>query len=134
MSERQDVITSFEGAGVLPGIRWAYLSATARVSGDYSEAAGHDATWVGITRFTLFRDRLDRVFACGRYAVREGADAELSLDVLHAEHGLVERAGAVDVGDGEHQVVQAIDLHHATSPVRSALWWPGTITRDGRRT
>jgi len=85
MSERQDVITSFEGAGVLPGIRWAYLSATARVSGDYSEAAGHDATWVGITRFTLFRDRLDRVFACGRYAVREGADAELSLDVLHAE-------------------------------------------------
>lgn len=85
MSERQDVIASLEDAGVLPGIRWAYLSATARVFGDYSEAAGHDATWVGITRFTLFRDRLDRVFASGRYAVREGVDSELSLDVLHAE-------------------------------------------------
>ena len=85
MSERQDVIASFEDAGVLPGIRWAYLSATGRVSGDYSDPAGLDATWVGITRFTLFRDRLDRVFACGRYAVREGADAALSLDVLQAE-------------------------------------------------
>lgn len=85
MSEREDVIASFEESGVLSGIRWAFVSATGRVFGDYSEPAGLDATWVGITRFTLFRDRLDRAFACGRYAVRDGADAGLSLDVLQAE-------------------------------------------------
>lgn len=85
MSEQQEVTASFDHAGVLAGIRWAYLSATGRVFGDYSEAAGHDATWAGITRFTLFRDRLDRVFACGRYAVPAGSDAGISLDLLHAE-------------------------------------------------
>jgi hypothetical protein len=85
MTEQQEVVADFGAAGVLGGIRWAYLSATARVLDDYSEAAGHDATWVGITRFTLFRDRLDRVFACGRYAVPEGDDASISLDILRAE-------------------------------------------------
>jgi hypothetical protein len=55
------------------------------VSSDYSEAAGHDATWIGVSRFTLFRDRLDRVFSCGRYAVQEGGDGRTSLDLLHAE-------------------------------------------------
>ena len=85
MSEQQDIIASFDQAGVLEGIRWAYISAASRVLEDCSEAAGHDATWVGITRFTLFRDRLDRVFACGRYAVPVGSDAAISLDVLHAE-------------------------------------------------
>ena len=72
-------------AGVLAGIRWSYVAATSRVLDDYSEAAGHDATWAGMTRFTYFRDRLDRVFACGRYAVPAGSDAAISLDVLHAE-------------------------------------------------
>jgi hypothetical protein len=33
----------------------------------------------------LFRDRLDRVFSCGRYAVQEGGDGSASLDLLHAE-------------------------------------------------
>ena len=85
MIEQQDVIASFGDAGVLAGIRWAYLSATSRVLDVYSEADGHDATWAGMTRFTLFRDRLDRVFACGRYAVPAGSDAAISLDLLHAE-------------------------------------------------
>ncbi|WP_285027089.1 hypothetical protein [Plantibacter sp. ME-Dv--P-122b] len=85
MSERDDLVAALDSAGVLAGIRWAYLSASDRVLEDYSEAAGHDATWVGVTRFTLFRDRLDRVFSCRRYAVAEGADGELSLDILHAE-------------------------------------------------
>jgi hypothetical protein len=84
MTEQQDVLASFEQAGVLEGIRWAYVSATSQTLDDYSEAAGHDATWVGITRFTYFRDRMDRVFACGRYAVPDGSDATLSLDLLHA--------------------------------------------------
>lgn len=85
MSGRDDLIRALDGAGVLAGIRWAFLSAADRVMEDYSEAAGHDATWAGVTRFTLFRDRLDRVFSCRRYAVAEGTDGQLSLDVLHAE-------------------------------------------------
>jgi hypothetical protein len=66
--------------GVVACIRWAYLSATARSLETYSEADGHDAAWLGNTRYTLFRDRLDRVFACERYAVDAGnADADLDL-------------------------------------------------------
>lgn len=71
MSGRDDLVSTLDRAGVLVGIRWAYLSAAGRVLEDYSEAAGHDATWVGVTRFTLFRDRLDRVFSCRRYAAAE---------------------------------------------------------------
>lgn len=56
-----------------------------RVDSDYSEDAGHDAAWAGITRHTYLRDRLDRVFASGRYTVQDGAAGGSSLDVLHAE-------------------------------------------------
>ena len=52
---------------------------------DYSEAAGHDATWLGITRFILFRDRLDRVFSCHRYALDQAADGAAGLDIVRAE-------------------------------------------------
>lgn len=85
MTDRDELIAELNDAGVLDAIRWAYLSATERVLADYSAAAGHDATWVGVSRFTLFRDRLDRVFSCGNYAVPDHIDGELSLDVLHAE-------------------------------------------------
>jgi len=85
VTEREDIIPSLGDAGVLGGIRWAYTSAAGQVYSDYSEAAGHDSTWAGTTRFTYLRDRMDRVFACGRYAVPLGEDETLSLDVLHAE-------------------------------------------------
>lgn len=85
MTEHQDVIADLEAARVLAGVRWAYRSATARTLDDYSEAAGHDAAWLGNTRFTLFRDRLDRVFACDRYVLKPGSDATASLDLLRAE-------------------------------------------------
>ncbi len=84
MSEQQDVIEGLTAAGVLTGIRWAYESATRRSLEIYSEADGHDSAWLGHTRFTLFRDRLDRVFACERYAVPT-ADGRLDIDVLCAE-------------------------------------------------
>jgi len=84
MGEQQEVIEEHTAAGVLAGIRWAYESATRRSLESYSEADGHDPAWLGHTRFTLFRDRLDRVFACSRYAVPT-ADGELDLDVLYAE-------------------------------------------------
>lgn len=82
MSEQQDVIAELGDAGVLAGARWAYLSATTRSLETYSEADGHDAAWLGNTRYTLFRDRLDRVFACERYAVRSGND-DADLDLLY---------------------------------------------------
>lgn len=63
-------------------MRWAYLSATTRSLETYSEADGHDAAWLGNTRFTLFRDRLDRVFACERYTVHSGND-DADLDLLY---------------------------------------------------
>lgn len=85
MSEEQQLISDLGEVGVLDGIRWAYVSATDRVAEDYSEAAGHDATWAGITRFTLFRDRLDRVFNCLRYSVAKGGDGSVGLDLLNAE-------------------------------------------------
>jgi hypothetical protein len=83
MGEQQEVIAELGDAGVLAGVRWAYESATRRALESYSEADGHDIAWLGNTRFTLFRDRLDRVFACARYAV-SAADG-LDLDVLYAE-------------------------------------------------
>src|SRR5215470_16529368 len=83
MDEQHDVIAELGDAGVLAGVRWAYESATRRALETYSEADGHDAAWLGNTRFTLFRDRLDRVFACDRYAA-SAADG-LDLDMLYAE-------------------------------------------------
>jgi hypothetical protein len=85
VGEQQEVIDQLAAAQVLPGIRWAYRSAVARALADYSESAGYDATSLGMSRFTLFRDRLDRVFACGKYAVPDGTDGRVSVDVLEAE-------------------------------------------------
>lgn len=84
MSEQQEVIAELGDAGVLAGVRWACLSATTRSLETYSEADGHDAAWLGNTRFTYFRNRLDRVFACERYAVPSGDD-DADLDLLYAE-------------------------------------------------
>jgi hypothetical protein len=84
VNEERDVVGNLGDAGVLAGVRWAYRSAVSRTLEDYSEADGHDATWLGITRFTLFRNRLDRVFACERYAV-EPPEADSDLDVLYEE-------------------------------------------------
>ena len=83
MGEQEKIITELGGAGILAGVRWAHESATRRALESYCEADGHDIAWLGNTRFTLFRDRLDRVFACGRYAVI--GDDGLDLDVLYAE-------------------------------------------------
>ncbi|MBF6446571.1 hypothetical protein IU429_02700 [Nocardia elegans] len=89
MSEQQDVIDDLQNANVLGAIRWAYVSATDRTLATYSEADGHDAAWLGTTRFTLFRDRLDRVSAAERYATTLGND-DADLDLLYAELSDVE--------------------------------------------
>jgi hypothetical protein len=85
VTEHDVVVSQLETAGVLLGIRWAYRSAVARTLEDHSDAAGYNATSLGTNRFTLFRDRLDRVFAGGKYRLPDGTDAGISLDVLHAE-------------------------------------------------
>jgi hypothetical protein len=84
VSEQRDVTEGLEAAGVLAGVRWAHHSATVRSLEVYSEPDGHDAALLGSIRFTTFRDRLDRVFACERYAVQPGNDAA-DLDLLYAE-------------------------------------------------
>lgn len=85
MSEQQDVVGDLEAAGVLAGVRWAYRAATSRTLEIYSEPDGHDAALLGNLRFTLFRDRLDRVFACDPYDLRPGSAATAHLDLLYAE-------------------------------------------------
>jgi len=85
MSEQGDVIGDLEAAGVLTAVRWAYQAATRRTLEIFSEADGHDAALLGNLRFTLFRDRLDRVFACDRYELQSGSAATDHLDLLYAE-------------------------------------------------
>jgi hypothetical protein len=85
VSEQQDVIDDLEAAGVLAGIRWAYRAATSRTLEIYSEPDGHDAALLGNLRFTLFRDRLDRVFSCDPYDLQPGSAATAHLDLLYAE-------------------------------------------------
>jgi hypothetical protein len=84
MGEQQSVIAELRASGVLAAIRWAYESAVRRALETYCEADGHDHAWLGHTRFTLFRDRLDRVFSCARYVVGVD-DGSLDLDILYAE-------------------------------------------------
>ncbi|MFF2557389.1 hypothetical protein ACFVUS_40755 [Nocardia sp. NPDC058058] len=73
MTEKQEVVSAFERDGVSAGIRWAYRSAIAETMEMYAARAGLDETWVGTTRYTLLRDRLDRVFSCERFGVGAGS-------------------------------------------------------------
>ncbi|MGV9834308.1 hypothetical protein ACWDUL_08945 [Nocardia niigatensis] len=85
MSEQQEIISELGEAGVLDGIRWAYRSATAQVLETRAEDnAYEEASFVGNARHALFKDRLDRVFACGRYVSTSG-DGHADLDLLFAQ-------------------------------------------------
>jgi hypothetical protein len=84
VTEQDDVVADLEAAGVFAGVHWAYASAATRSLAIYSEPDGHDPSLLGSLRFTIFRDRLDRVFGCERYAVSLG-DVASDLDLLYAE-------------------------------------------------
>ncbi len=84
MSERKRILGTLGETDVLRGIRWAFESAARRTREDYDEPTGHNATWVGITRWVLLCDRLDRVFSCGKYATREDSSGTVGLDILVA--------------------------------------------------
>ncbi|HWO69122.1 MAG TPA: hypothetical protein VNO31_54755 [Umezawaea sp.] len=82
MTEQREVIAALGNAGVLDAVRWAYRSAASRSLDTYNEPDGHDHTLLGMLRFTLFRDRLDRVFATRRYSVQSG-DGLIALDLVY---------------------------------------------------
>ncbi|MFI8358829.1 hypothetical protein ACIGD1_01485 [Streptomyces sp. NPDC085612] len=84
MSEQQDALEDLEEAGVLAAMSWAAESAYARTMRDYDPDAGHDQGWVGYTAHGFLRDRQDRVFSCGKYAVSSPADALSGLDTVAA--------------------------------------------------
>lgn len=84
MSERERILGVLVETDVRQGIRWAFESAARRTREDYDEPTGHNATWVGITRWVLLCDRLDRVFSCGKYATREDSPDTIGLDILFA--------------------------------------------------
>ncbi|HEX2894914.1 MAG TPA: hypothetical protein VHO29_13025 [Marmoricola sp.] len=100
MSEQTEILEALERRGVLAAFVWAFNSAVERTLDDYSEAAGHGALWLGVTRFTLLCDRLDRVFACERYAVLDGDDESRSRDVLFASLSDLERRSMPDIEPG----------------------------------
>lgn len=85
MTEQHEILDQLTQAKVLDGIRWAYRSAVGRTLDDYSEDAGYDIALLGSMRYTLFRDRLDRVFHCGSYLVLDVADSNTGLDSLYAQ-------------------------------------------------
>lgn len=85
MSEQHDVMGRLRDSGVVDGIEWSYRSATSRALSDHSEEAGYNRASLGFNRFTLFKDRLDRVFSCGKYVLDDEGDTTRGLDILHAE-------------------------------------------------
>lgn len=107
MSDQLEVIGVLQDAGVLAAIRWAYESAARRSLETYSEADGHDAAWLGNTRYVLFRDRLDRVFGCGRYEVPDD-DGAVNVDLLCAQLSEHDLATMPRVAPG---TVRRADLH-----------------------
>ncbi len=100
MSERERILGILGTSDVLQGIRWAYESAARRTREDYDELAGHNATWVGITRWVLLCDRLDRVFSCGKYATREDSPGTIGLDILFASLTDAEQATFPNIEPG----------------------------------
>jgi hypothetical protein len=124
VDEHAEVIGALRQAGVLAAIRWAYESAVRRALETYSPQDGHDLTWLGNTRYVLFRDRLDRVLHCDRYAVPDDAvpDDVVPDDVVpDGDGGDPRRRAALD---GLSAGLSERDL--ATLPsVR-----PGTVVRD----
>jgi hypothetical protein len=110
MKEQRAIVDCLEQARVLEGVRWAYASAIARTLDDYSEEAGYDAASLGSIRFTLFRDRLDRAFACGRYALQAGANPVDGLDLLQVELSNRDIATMPSIAP---DLVRRADLNHS---------------------
>ena len=82
MSEQEDALDDLGRAGIVAGICWAWHSTVRKVLSDYEPATGHDQGWLGYTAHTIFRDRLDRVSSCDRFALGEDVDPSSGVDVV----------------------------------------------------
>ena len=82
MSEQEDALDDLGRAGIVAGICWAWHSTVRKVLSDYERATGHDQGWLGYTAHTIFRDRLDRVSSCDRFALGEDVDPSSGVDVV----------------------------------------------------
>jgi hypothetical protein len=69
MREQDEALRDLNEAYVLDGLRWSARSSVARTMEDFDPDTGHDQGWLGYTFHKLLKDRLDRVFSCGRFAV-----------------------------------------------------------------
>lgn len=87
MSEEQDALDRLKDAGVLTGMGWAAKSAYRRAMQDYDPEVGHGPGVVGYMAHDLLKDRQDRVFSCGRYAVSSPTAATAGMDLV--EHRLL---------------------------------------------
>jgi len=86
---RDEVLPLLQQQQVGLALRWAFESACEQAMDDFARGTGYTALSAGVGRYDLLADRLDRVFACGDYAVADGQEA-VGLDVLY--EGLSERA------------------------------------------
>ena len=88
--------------------------AAREVDQDLRDRGRGEEAQVGRTRQRMPRLGLERVIRLVQVDLLrpevQGV-APLGLDMLQAEHRLVEHAGALDIRDREDQVVQAVDLH-----------------------
>jgi hypothetical protein len=82
MSEQDDAITEFRASGVLAGLAWAWGSARRQTLQSFEPDTGHDQGWIGYNTFTVLKDRLDRAFTLGRFAIRADMDPALGMDIL----------------------------------------------------
>jgi hypothetical protein len=88
MTERDKVLAALAADSILAGFQWAWHATVRRTLETYNEADGHDAALLGSLRFTVLRDRFDRVFSCERYATAPGAvtgDLDPVYDQLSAQ-------------------------------------------------
>lgn len=82
MSEQDDAITDLESNGVLAGLAWAWSSTRTQTLQSYDPDTGHDQGWVGYNAFKVLTDRLDRLFALGKFAIQPDMNPDLGVDIL----------------------------------------------------
>lgn len=120
MTERDDILLTLEEAGIAEGFRWAYRSAARQVAEDFSEESGHDTGWAGYSRYVLIRDRLNRVFSCGRYALAIDAAPGDGRDVVLAglPQSEIETMPLI-----EANLVRSSNLNHSTGWSHEGVRW-----------
>lgn len=118
MSEHEDALGDLTPTRVLEGVRWAARTSAARVMDDFDADTGYDQGWIGYSFHKLLKDRLDRVFACGKFAVASPEQADEGLDVLGAGLSQADVETMPDVAPG---VVLQDDLNGSPG-WRSGEW------------